>query len=132
MIHVDSNVAIDVINVSSTFHRRSAVALAKALSEAGVGMSQIVYAELASGVSDKTILDKRVAELGVTRLTMSDDALFMAGRAYAAYRRRSGKRESILPDFFIGAHAVSMKAPLLTRDPKRYRTAFPKLVLIEP
>ncbi|MBL8549844.1 MAG: type II toxin-antitoxin system VapC family toxin [Hyphomonadaceae bacterium] len=132
MIHVDTNVIIDVLDPKSAFHTGSREALAEVFESEGVAMSQVVYSELAVGFSDRADLDRAIGKLGVTRLIMSDDALFLAGRAYAAYRRRSGKRESILPDFFIGAHALSADAKLLTRDPKRYRTAFPTLKLIEP
>jgi predicted nucleic acid-binding protein len=35
-------------------------------------------------------------------------------------------------DFFIGAHAVVLKVPLLTRDAARYRTYYPTAELIAP
>jgi hypothetical protein len=37
-----------------------------------------------------------------------------------------------LPDFFIGAHAAVLGAPLLTRDSRRYADYFPTLELIAP
>ena len=39
---------------------------------------------------------------------------------------------SPLADFYIGAHAAVAGLSLLTRDPARYRTHFPKLRLIAP
>jgi hypothetical protein len=38
----------------------------------------------------------------------------------------------VLPDFFIGAHAVVAGISLLTRDARRYRTYFPTIILITP
>lgn len=132
MIHVDTNVLIDVLDPRSPFRAASGLALATAVAREGAGIGQVVFAELAAGIADRAYLDTIVRVLGVSRLTMPDDALFLAGRAYAAYLRRGGPRTSILPDFFIGAHAVVAGADLLTRDPKRYRTAFPQLTIIEP
>ena len=41
-------------------------------------------------------------------------------------------RQSVLSDFFIGAHAAVRDWPLLTRDVKRYRNYFPTVRLIAP
>jgi len=54
----------------------------------------------------------------------------LAGNAFVAYRRRTGIKTGVLPDFFIGAHTSVAGMPLLTRDLRRYRTCFPKLKLI--
>lgn len=63
---------------------------------------------------------------------MSQEALFLAGKAFKAYRVQSGAKAGVLPDFFIGAHAMVADWPLLTRDVRKYRTYFPKLKLIAP
>jgi hypothetical protein len=60
------------------------------------------------------------------------DAGFLAGKCFQAYRRRGGEKRSPLPEFYIGAHAAVSGLSLLTRDPSRYRTYFPKLKLIAP
>jgi hypothetical protein len=60
------------------------------------------------------------------------EAGFLAGKAFAAYRRRGGSKTSPLPDFLIGAHAAVMGHKLLTRDARRYRNYFPKLDIIAP
>ena len=38
----------------------------------------------------------------------------------------------MLPDFFIGAHAQVTGLPILTRDPRPYRTYFPEVEVIAP
>jgi len=58
--------------------------------------------------------------------------LFLAGKAYQRYRASGGVRTGVLPDFFIGAHALVAGVPLLTRDAARYRTYFPGIALIAP
>jgi predicted nucleic acid-binding protein len=59
-------------------------------------------------------------------------ALFLAGQAFRMYRRQNGTKSGVLPDFFIGAHAVATDAPLLTRDPRRIRSYFPSVTVISP
>jgi len=59
-------------------------------------------------------------------------AAFLTGKAFLAYRRRGGSRTAPLPDFYIGAHAAVAGFTLVTRDPRRYPTCFPKLRLISP
>lgn len=59
-------------------------------------------------------------------------AAFLAGKAFLAHRRRGGARPAPLPDFYIGAHAAIEQLSLLTRDAARYRTYFPKLVILSP
>lgn len=59
-------------------------------------------------------------------------ALFLAGKAFAQYRRRGGSKAQVLSDFFIGAHAAVQGWPLLTRDASRFRTYFPSLQVLAP
>ncbi len=59
-------------------------------------------------------------------------AAFLAARAHADYRSRGGSRQTVQADFLIGAHALVERIPLLTRDRRRYRQAFPGLALIAP
>ena len=55
---------------------------------------------------------------------------WLAAQAFLKYRRGGGVRTSPLPDFYIGAHAEIETLTLITRDAGRYRTYFPKVVLI--
>ena len=59
-------------------------------------------------------------------------AAFLAGHAHASYRRAGGSRETILPDFLIGAHAAVTNRPLLTRDARRVATYIPGATIIAP
>jgi predicted nucleic acid-binding protein len=59
-------------------------------------------------------------------------ALFLAGKVFQRYRAAGGVCTGVLPDFFIGAHAVIQEWPLLTRDARLCRAYFPNLTLIAP
>jgi predicted nucleic acid-binding protein len=59
-------------------------------------------------------------------------ASFLAGHAYAEYRKAGGTRQAILPDFLIGAHAAVTGRSLLTRDPNRVATYIPGVNVIAP
>jgi len=56
---------------------------------------------------------------------------YSAGLAHAAYRKAGGKRERVLADFLIGAHALHEANRLLTRDRGFYRKYFSGLKVLE-
>jgi predicted nucleic acid-binding protein len=60
---------------------------------------------------------------------MSVDAALAASDAWKAYRRRGGRRERLIADFLIGAHAQLQAERLLTRDRGFY---FAKLSVLDP
>lgn len=73
-----------------------------------------------------------LADFRVSHQSMPRGALFQAGKTYRRYRAAGGTKTGVLPDFFIGAHAMATGMPLLTRDARRYRTYFPMVSLITP
>lgn len=96
-------------------------------------INAIIYAEVSIAYRTIEDLDADLATGGLTIDALPPAALFLAGKAYLQYRRARGAiRTSILPDFFIGAHAAVSRCPLLTRDPRRYRSYFPTVELICP
>lgn len=74
-----------------------------------------------------------MATIDLTREPIPFAAACLAGKAHAlCRRRRGGLTLSPLPDFFTGAHAAVAGYRLLTCDPRRFRTYFPRLRLIAP
>jgi predicted nucleic acid-binding protein len=91
-----------------------------------------VYAELAGSFESPTQLDERLDDLDLSFKDLTRPALFLAGHVHQRYRRNGGPKGQVLADFFIGAHAFVLGCGILTRDPRRYRTYFPKVELISP
>ena len=132
MTLVDSNVASDVLTADPTWLDWSAAALQSVHDTGMPCINEVTYAELAARYSAEGALQRDLDTLGLRLARTPESGLFLAGRAFAAYRAAGGPRTSLLADFFIGAHAEAEGLPILTRDPRRCRTYFPDIVLITP
>lgn len=95
-------------------------------------INPVIYAEVSIGFERIEELDEALPTDSFRRDPLPWEAAFLAGKCFLAYRRRGGSRRSPLPDFYIGAHAAVSGLPLLTRDPRRYRTYFPNLSILAP
>jgi predicted nucleic acid-binding protein len=129
---VDSNILLDLVSKDSNWWQWSLGQL-EMLAQAGpLIINDIIYTE--TSIRYRTIeeVDAMLATAGVTLVPISPAALFRAGKAFVQYRKAGGPRTSVLPDFFIGAHAEVERLPLLTRDARRYRSYFPNVMLIAP
>ena len=129
---VDSNVLLDVLTEDPDWLHWSSEALARSADTAELLLNPIVYAEVSVGFDRVEDLEDALPSDVFVRSPLPWDAAFLAGKCFQAYRRRGGAKRSPLPDFYIGAHAAVAELSLLTRDPARYRTYFPKLPLIAP
>lgn len=129
---VDSNVILDVVTDDPRWGTRSSQALMRSAEEAALVINPIIYAEVSIGFDRIEDLDAALPPWFFERSALPWEAAFLAGKCFLRYRRRGGARVSTLPDFYIGAHAAVAGMALLTRDPARYRTYFPKLRIIPP
>lgn len=128
----DSSVILDIVTEDPAWSEWSADALAQALDDGSLVINPIVYAEVSVGFDRIEDLDDAVPADDFQREALPNEAGFLAGKAFLAYRRRGGQKRSPLSDFFIGAHAAVRGYRLLTRDAARYRTYFPTVTLIAP
>lgn len=131
-ILVDSNVLLDIFTNDARWAAWSSGALEEAADAARLVINPVVYAEVSVRFARIEELEEALPREDLAREPIPYEAAFLAGKLFAAYRRRGGHRPAPLPDFFIGAHASVAGYRLLTRDPGRYRTNFPKLALIAP
>ena len=123
---------IDVITADPCWQQWSEEQLRRWLDRGTLLINPIVYAEIAFACETIEAVDDLLpAHLYVYR-SIPHEAAFLAAQAHAEYRTRGGSRQTVLADFLIGAHALVERVPLLTRDRRRYRQAFPGLTLITP
>ncbi len=129
---VDSNVILDVFTEDEEWFDWSSHALADAALTSPLIINPIIYAEVSVRFTRIEDLDDVLPLDRFMRAPIPYASAFLASKIFGRYRRRGGLRSAPLPDFFIGAHAAVADFQLLTRDPRRYRTYFPDLVLIAP
>jgi predicted nucleic acid-binding protein len=97
-----------------------------------LAINPVIYSELSIAFNRIEELEAVIAEASLAVEPIPREALFLAGKVFLSYRRGRGTKQSVLPNFYIGAHAAVMQWPILTRDVGRYRTCFPTVQLITP
>jgi len=132
VILVDSNVLLDLIVEDPRWAKWSQQSLDEWGRRGPILINAIIYAELAPEYDLIEDLDAAIATVRLEYREIPKPALFLAVKAHTLYRRRGGVRLSVLPDFFVGAHAAVLGVTLLTRDPKRYKSYFPTVRVISP
>jgi predicted nucleic acid-binding protein len=128
---IDTNIVLDIVTDDPSWAGRADHALRQHRVQ-GALINPVIYAELCTGAPSQDDVDEIVHDLKLDFREIPKSGLFLAARAYRQYRSNGGTKTSPLPDFFIGAHAEILGCSILTRDPKRYRTYFPKVTLICP
>ena len=132
MILVDTNVLLDVVTDDPVWADWSQQQLNAAALRDRLAINPVIYAELSGGFATIESLDAMLATAEINVAEVPRPALFLAGQVFKSYRQRGGLRTSVLPDFFIGAHAAVLGVTLITRDASRCRTYFPTVELIAP
>lgn len=132
MTLVDSSVLIDILVDDPSWFDWSLAQLEAAALRGPLLINDIVYAETSTRYAAIEDFEAALAVASMTVVPTPRMALFLAGKAFTQYRRVGGVRTGVLSDFFIGAHAVVERLPLLTRDARRYQSYFPAIELITP
>jgi predicted nucleic acid-binding protein len=129
---VDTNVIFDVMEDDSRWFEWSARQMRNQSRVHELVINPVIYAELSPGFESQIGLDQRLETMDLGFREFPKPALFIAGLAHRYYRSAGGPRQSILADFFIGAHAAVLGCGIITRDAQRYRRYFPRVPLISP
>jgi predicted nucleic acid-binding protein len=132
MIVVDTNILLDIANRNPIWLNWSASQMMQLAKIHDLIINPIIYAEFSVTYVLLAEVEKSVSDLGLKVEDLPREAAFLAGKAFNQYRRPGSSKTGVLPDFLIGAHAMVLNCPLLTRDTRRYATYFPSVQLITP
>lgn len=131
-ILVDSNIILDVFLDDPNWADWSEAILDEYTQRGLLYINSIVYSEISIGFEKIEDLESAILKAGFQMLEVPREALFLAAKAFLKYRKRKGRKNTPLPDFYIGAHAAVLNLGLITRDVSRYRSYFPTVKLISP
>lgn len=132
MILVDTNVLLDVLQDDPQWASWSQGQLEAASLTDKLVINPVIYAELSIAFAGIEELEAMITTTSLTVEPIPREALFLAGKVFLDCRRRPGRRQGVLPDFYIGAHAAVVDIAILTRNARRYRSYFPTVRLITP
>ena len=128
---VDSSIILDVLVDHPEFADASSQALRQGRSQGSLILCETVLAEIAPAMAQEQ-LESFLKDWAFTFIPSSRESALLAGNLFREHLRRGGKRERVLPDFLIGAHAQFFAQRLLTRDRGYYRDYFKKLKIWNP
>ena len=140
-ISLDSSIFIS--QLTGDVHADAVLAALTLLETMGAELTLplLCYAELWTGVELLPEADRPAAAETLERVLRASRVLLVAdnvaiareaARAQAAYRRRGGRREVLIPDFVIGANATYYAGRLLTTNPRDFFKAFATLEVLAP
>lgn len=125
-VMIDTCVIIDIVQRDPRWESWSAKKLAYWANRDMLIINQVILAEVSSFYSSAEEVDTVLDSFSFRRENMPWEACFPASTAFKMYKKRGGKKDSVLPDFFIAAHAQVYDYTLLTRDSK-HQGYFPGL-----
>jgi predicted nucleic acid-binding protein len=128
---VDTNILLDILINDPVWFERSLISIETAQSKGVLVLSPVVYSEVASVFQSKEELDSFFSPEQFRWEQIPWPAYYLAGVAFSSYLKRVRKRNRILPDFLIAAHAAVGEYHLLTRDQGFYRDYF-QIKIISP
>lgn len=129
---VDTSVLIDVFGADPRFGASSANALRLCLNEGAVVACGVVWSESRAAFQSDDDFLRAVHALSVGFSPPTEQAATLAGATWKKYRAAGGKRNRVIADFLIGAHAALQCDRLLTRDRGYYKKYFGSLAIVDP
>ena len=129
---IGTNVLLDILIPNEAFADAATSIIEDAANQGSLVVCDIVYAEICIQFPTRRECD-HFFDSNEIRIESPDRAAhFLASRIWREYRSQGGKRNRILPDFLIGAHAQTQANRPISRDRGFYLILFPKLAIIDP
>lgn len=129
---VDTNVLITAFDAAHPRHSAHVELLFALADEQPVFINEVIFAEVSGRFPSVDAVRSALSALAIKVQRLSLEDCYDAGQAYREYRRRKGARDTILPDFLIGAQAQRKGWPIVTSDRKGFASYFPDVELIDP
>lgn len=129
---VDTSVLLDVLSRSPHHLRGSRAALGEARRRGRIIACPVVWAEVAAFFEEPGVLETALGEAGIEFDPFDRLTAELAGAMWRDYRSRGGRRERLLTDFLVAAHARARADRLLTRDRGLGGIAFRELEVVDP
>jgi len=127
---LDSSVILDVLTADAKFADSSEALLRRAVTEGKLVIGECVLAEIIPAFKDEKMLKEFLADWQIEFVPSSRDSAILAGRSFARYLSRGGRRGRVVADFLIGAHAMLHADRLLARDRGYLRDYFSRLTIL--
>jgi len=128
---VDTSVLLDVLLNDPQHASPSIAALRRGSVEGSLIICEIVLAELAPTLAPSE-MPRFLSDWNLTFVPSSQTSALLAGEMFRIYLQRGGKRQRVVPDFLLAAHAQTHARRLLARDRGYYRDYFKQLQIWDP
>jgi predicted nucleic acid-binding protein len=128
---IDSSILLDVFTADHRYGPESLRKIDLSWTKGVLVACAVVWAEVRPRFRSSKDLLQATQKLGLSFEDLSMDAALKAGETWKDYRARGGKRDRMIPDFLIAAHAQLQCDCFLTRDRGFYRDYFPQLKILD-
>ena len=104
---VDSSVILDVLSNDPKFADGSEQILRQALFQGQLVICECVLAEIYSAVGTQKRFDEFLIDWQLDFIPSSRESAALAGASFSRHLRRGGRKNRVVADFLIVAHAVT-------------------------